>query len=89
MLGRIVCSGTVLHTLPTFVWFVDSSLSPNKNYSRPLSLEMEHKFETRSLPGFQVVAVTEEGRKSVLPVGKNKMGNNAGSKAQKRRLLGL
>lgn len=81
----------MLHTLPTFVWLVDSLLSPNKNYSRPLllPLEMEHKFETRSLPGFQVVAVTEEGRKSVLPVGKNKMGNNTGSKAQKRRLLGL
>ena len=76
----------MLHALPTAVWFVDSLLSPSKTCSRPLllSLEMKYKFETERLSGFQVAAVTEEGRKSVLPVGRNKLGNKIVTEAQMR-----
>lgn len=50
---------------------------------------MKYKFETERLSGFQVAAVTEEGRKSVLPVGRNKLGDKIVTEAQMRRLQGL
>ena len=91
--GRTVYPGTLLHTLPMFVSFVGSLLSLDKSCSRPLflSLKMEHKFETKTLSGFQVPAVTKEGRKSMLPVAKHQTskGNRSDTKAQKRRLQGF
>lgn len=91
--GRTVYSGTLLHTLPMFVWFFGSLLSLDKSYSRPLllSLKMEQNFETKKLSGLQVPAVIKEGRKSMLPVAKHQTsrGNKSDSKAQKRRLQGF